>query len=136
MKKIIVGAVLVVGIVSASFASANNWGNSNNKHMGRSNGQCQQMMDQATSDKMVAFKEENKVLFRSMVVKRAEQRAMMHSTSPDPVAAGKIAGELFDIRTALAVKAKAAGVPFGKGMMGGHGKAMGQQGKGNMKNSN
>ena len=131
MKKIIVATVLVVGLVSAGFSSAssNNWANSN-KHNGRGNGQCQQMMDQATSDKMLAFKIENKELFKSMVVKKAEQRAMMRSTVIDPVAAGKIAGELFDIRITLAVKAQEAGVPFGMGMMGGQGKQMGQKGQG------
>ena len=142
MKKIIVATVLVVGLVSAGFSSAssNNSGKSN-KHMGRENGQCQQLMDQATSDKMLAFKVENKDLFKLMVMKKAEQRAMMHSDSVDPVVAGKIAGELFDLRLTLAVKAQEAGVPFNMGKMGGHGKDMGQgkgpgKGQGRMNNNN
>ena len=52
---------------------------------------------------------------------------MLKSTNPDPAAAAKVAGELFDLRAAMREKAAAAGVDK---YMGRFGMGPGQQGMG------
>jgi zinc resistance-associated protein len=84
-----------------------------------------QQMDEATMKARDAFLTETVDLRKSMAQKRAEQRAVMNSTTPDPARAAKIAGELFDLREQLRNKAQAAGLPpgmmMGMGRMGGNG---------------
>ncbi|HID69333.1 MAG TPA: periplasmic heavy metal sensor [Desulfobacterales bacterium] len=106
-------------------------------------------MDEATKAKFETFFNDTQALRKKMVVKRAEKRAYMRSTNPDPAAIGKLAGELFDLRASMRAKAKAAGLGDfigrghgmqncdghgahhgGRGMMKGHGMMM--KGKGMM----
>lgn len=74
-------------------------------------------MDEATKVKFDTFFNDTQSLRKEMVVKRAEKRAYMRSNNPDPVAIGKLAGELFDLRASMHAKAKAAGLDdyIGKG---------------------
>ena len=69
-----------------------------------------QQLDQATQDKIAQFRDDNQDLRKELAMKRAERRALLNSTNPDPAAAAKIAGELFDLQTTLRLKAEAAGV--------------------------
>ncbi len=64
-----------------------------------------------------AFLQDSKELRKSMMVKRAEMRAMMQGTNPDPEKVADLAGEIFDIREQLRAKAVASGLP-GHGFMG------------------
>lgn len=119
MKKYIAALALVAGLTMATAASAN-WGGGGHGY----NGDCywqqmdgpmmqEQMMKQlepATQEKVNKFFKENQPLRKQIVMKQAEKRAIMQSEKPDPQAAALVAGELFDLQTAMHDKAEAAGV--------------------------
>lgn len=103
---------MVAGLIAVGTASANR-GNGNggwNQDCGNQGGMMHQQLDKETQDKISQFRDDNQTLRKEIVMKRAEKRAMMNSTNPDSAAAAKIAGELFDLRAAMKVKAVAAGV--------------------------
>jgi len=60
--------------------------------------------------KIEGFLTETKDLRKQVFVKRAEERALMHSKTPNAEEVAKISGELFDLRASLGEKAKAAGI--------------------------
>lgn len=80
-------------------------------------------MDESTRAKMVEFNKANRDLKKQLVVKQAERRALLNMDSPSPEQAKAIAGEIFDIRSSLSVKAEEAGVPvqLACATMGGYG---------------
>lgn len=67
-------------------------------------------LDAASKVKVDKFYDETKDLRRQMVMKHAEEAALMHGTNPDEAKAAKLAGEIFDLRASIQDKAKAAGV--------------------------
>ncbi|MBA3005872.1 MAG: periplasmic heavy metal sensor [Desulfocapsa sp.] len=113
MKKSLVVAALVVsmGFIGLQQASANR-GMVPGQGMGGSN---YSQLDAASKAKFDKFYNETQDLRKQMVMKRAEERALMHSTNPDSAKAAKLAGEIFDLSAAIQVKAEAAGV---QGLMG------------------
>jgi hypothetical protein len=122
MKKHIVAIALIAGLTMATAASAN-WGRGGR---GGDYGNCPQMqgamvhqLDPAAQEKVTTFFKDNQVLHKQLAMKQAEKHAIMRSEKPDPQAAAKIAGELFDLRTAMHDKAEAAGVSQYLGPMGG-----------------
>ncbi len=137
MKKHIIAIVLVAGLTMAGVASAN-WGRGGQGNGAYGNcpqmqGQMMQNLDPATQEKVDKFLKDNQALHKQIAMKHAEKRAIMSSDKPDPQAAAKVAGELFDLRTTMFDKAQAAGVsayigPMG-GSMGGRGKGAGFGGK-------
>lgn len=82
---------------------------------------CQQL-DEESKKKLDEFHQTTKELRRQMASKRAEYRALMQADNPDPDKAGKLAGELFDLRDEMHAKASEAGIKRGcgqcKGAMG------------------
>jgi hypothetical protein len=64
--------------------------------------------------KIDTFLAETKDIRKQVFVKHAQERALMHSKIPNAEEVAKISGELFDLRTSLHNKAKAAGIerPF------------------------
>lgn len=127
MKKKIIAAVLVSGLAVSSVAMAG-WGRGAGNPGGCYCGQqgYYQQLDPAVQEKLDAFYNDTADLRKQLVMKQAERRALLNSTNPDPAAASKLAGEIFDLRTTLQQKAEAAGVDqyMGPGMMGG-GRGMG-----------
>ncbi|MDD3814271.1 MAG: periplasmic heavy metal sensor [Desulfocapsaceae bacterium] len=113
MKKSLVVAALVVsmGFIGLQQASANR-GMVPGQGMGRTN---YSQLDTASKAKFDKFYNETQDLRKQMVMKRAEERALMHSTNPDSAKAAKLAGEIFDLSAAIQTKAEAAGV---QGLMG------------------
>ena len=93
-----------------------------------------QQLDPAIKEKLDAFFTETQDIRKEIAVKRAEQRAMLRSENPDPATAGKLAGELFDLRTTMHQKAEEAGVTAylgqGKGPRGGRDFGPGNRGMG------
>ncbi len=83
-----------------------------------------------------AFLSETTTLRKNVAEKQAARRALMMGTSPDPDKAAAIAGELFDLREQLRIKARAAGLPAGMmqgmGRMGGCSQMGGNTMKGGM----
>ncbi len=67
-------------------------------------------MDKATKAKYEAFMEDTKLLRKSMVEKRAEKNALMKADNPDAKRVAVLAGELFDLRYEMQLKARAAGL--------------------------
>ncbi len=131
MKKQIIAFALIAGLTMATSASAN-WGRGGQGMMdGEGNcpqmqGQKMQQLDPDTQAKVRQFFKDNQALQKQLVMKMAEKQAIMRTDKPDPQAAAKIAGELFDLQTTLHAKAEVAGVdkylgPMGGGRMGGHG---------------
>lgn len=125
MKKQIIAVVLISGLALATAASAN-WGRGGgrggyNDYCPMVQGQTVQQLDPAVQEKLDKFYLETQDLRKQMVMKQAERRAMMQGQNPDPAAAAKLSGELFDLRTAMQEKAVAAGVDqyVGPRMMGG-----------------
>lgn len=114
MKKVFVVTALVIGLgfFSSQQASAN-WGMNGGAGMGNWNlkgGPCYAQLDAATKVKVDKFYNETTDLRKQIVMKHAEERAVMSSDNPDPAKAAKLAGELFDLRTTMQAKAEAAGV--------------------------
>jgi len=170
MKKQILTTALVAAIAigtAATVASAS-WGqrggggywNNNNQNGGpamqmqnnqapgpRMQMQAQQL-DPAVKEKLDQFFTDTQDLHKQVVTKRAEEMALMRSENPDPGAAGKLAGELFDLRTTIRQKAEEAGVAeylgpqgprggrdFGPGRQGMRGGNKGGRGMNNMQNN-
>lgn len=81
-----------------------------------------QVLDEETTKKFDAFRAETVELRKEMAIKRAEMRALMGAEKPDEERAGKIAGQIFDLRTQLQAKADQIGIEgFGPGFGGGRG---------------
>ena len=143
MKKQLAAIVLIAGLTMATAASAN-WGREQGgggyANCPQMQGQTMQQLDPATQEKVSKFFKDNQALQKQIVMKQAEKRALMNSEKPDPQAAAKVAGELFDLRTAMHDKAEAAGVsqyvgPMGHGK-GGHGPGFGRGGRHGMMGQN
>ena len=134
MKKKIAAIALVLTLATVGMASARGGMGGgygpcyNNSQM---QGQMYQQLDQATQDKMNAFFKDTQDLRKQIMMKQSEKQALLQSANPDPAAASKLSGELFDLRATMQDKAKAAGVdsylggPGRGGMMGGRGMGMG-----------
>ncbi|MCG6931081.1 MAG: periplasmic heavy metal sensor [Desulfofustis sp.] len=75
-------------------------------------------LDPAAQEKLDKFFADTKDLHREIAVKQAERIALIRSGNPDPAAVGKLAGELFDLRTTVREKAEEAGVAEYLGPMG------------------
>ena len=112
MKKQIIAVVMITGLILVGTASAKRgYGNGGcEQYSNNRGGMMYQQLDQATQDKIAQFRDDNQALRKEIVMKRAEKRAMLNSTNPDPAAAAKIAGELFDLRAGMRAKAQEAGV--------------------------
>lgn len=138
MKKQIVAIALVAGLSLATVASAQ-WGRGGGRWHGDGYWDCpmqgqmmqgpmMQQLDPDAKAKVSKFFKDNKDLHKQMAMKRAEKQALMQSEQPDPQAVAKVAGELFDLQTAMHEKAEAAGVSQYLGPRGGRGMGRGMGG--------
>ncbi|MGI9538119.1 MAG: hypothetical protein ACR2PB_13705 [Desulfocapsaceae bacterium] len=159
-KKIMTTALIAAVALGTATATYANWGQRGggywNNNMQGSGPQMQMrnnqapgprmqmqynQVDPAVQEKLDKFFTDTQDIRKEMTVKRAEQRAMLRSDNPDPAVAGKLAGELFDLRTTMHQKAEEAGVTAYLGPMngprggrdfgpGGPGMGRGMKGKG------
>jgi zinc resistance-associated protein len=125
-KKIMIGALAAMVATGAATAAYANWGqrgggywNDNMQGPGPQMQMRYNQVDPAVKEKLDKFFTDTADLRKEMAVKRAEQRALLRSDTPDPAAAGALAGELFDLRTAMHQKAEEAGVTAYIGPMNG-----------------
>lgn len=138
MKKTLIITALVAGIGFFGLQQASaNWGMGGGPGMGHGclkGGPCYSQLDAVAKEKVDKFYNETKDLRKQMVMKHAEERAIMHSENPDPAKAAKLAGEIFDLGTTLESKAEAAGVSdlINCGNCDGPGQGMGPRGGGRM----
>ncbi len=114
MKKALVVAALVVGMGFFGWQQASadrGMGGSHGRGgMGMKGGPAYSQLDTASKAKLDKFYHETQDLRKQMMMKRAEERAVLSATNPDPAMAAKLAGEIFDLKTAIQAKAEAAGV--------------------------
>ena len=125
MKKAIAITALVsiIGLTGLYQASAYmGMGPGDMRSRGGCNGQAMGMhhataqMDEATKAKFDVFFKDTQDLRKSIVIKHAEKRALMLNEEPDAKKVGKLAGELFDLRSSMHAKAKEAGLGDVMGM--------------------
>ncbi len=132
MKKIliIVGLATLFGIAALQQVSARGWGSGGGGGYNCPGyGMNYQQLDQATKEKINAFRAETVELRKQIAMKVAEKQALLSNQSPDPKAVAKVEGELFDLRTEMQNKKAEAGIDsMGMGYRGGYGK----RGGGNM----
>ena len=115
MKKTLVITALatVIGLTGLYQASAYKGygdmkgGGCNGSAMGM---QMPAQIDEATKAKLDVFLQDTQNLRKSIVVKRAQKRALMNSEEPDIKRVGELTGELFDLRVSMRTKAEAAGL--------------------------
>lgn len=116
MKKLIVGSVLLASVISASVSFAGhgngNYGGNHSNYSMNQGQYCGNMMDMQNGA-MIKFHTENPALFKQMIEKKAELKALTIATTPNIERVGKVAGELFDIRTHIQDVATKAGVTLG-----------------------
>lgn len=125
-KKILTTALITAVALGTATATYANWGQRGGGygyHNMQAPGPQMQMqyqqLDPAVKEKLDKFFTDTQDIRKEMAVKRAEQRAMLRSDNPDPAVAGKLAGELFDLRTTMHQKAEEAGVTAYLGPMNG-----------------
>lgn len=124
-KKNIAIATLAAAISIATLTQAYaGWGQrGQGYHSNGMQGPGQQMqytqVDPAVKEKLDKFFTDTQDLRKEMVTKRAEQGALMRGDNPDPAAASKLAGELFDLRMTMRQKAEEANVAAYLGPMNG-----------------
>ncbi len=116
IKRNIAIATLAMGFGLVALTQAHaGWGQRGGGYWGGNMNQAGPQMqfnqvDPAAQEKLDAFFADTEDIRKEIAVKRAERFALMRSENPDPAAASKLAGELFDLRTALNKKALEAGV--------------------------
>lgn len=114
MKKTLAIAIVVTGIGIAGIqqASANRGfgGGGYGPCYNQGPGTAYSQVDPAIQEKLTKFRTETNDLRKQMVMKQAEKMAILRSATPDPAAAAKVEGELYDLRATMQEKAEAAGV--------------------------
>ena len=128
MKKtiLILTAVAITGFSATQVLAGRAHNGSMNGH---GMGYTQNMTDEQVQARQ-AFMKDTTDLRVNLAAKKGEYRALMAGENPNPKEAGKLSGEIANLKNQLREKAVAAGVPFkGHGMDMGHGKGM-EHGKG------
>lgn len=121
MKKTLIAVALAtgLGLIGIQQASANpGYGGHGMGGPCGKQGVGWQQPDKEAKEKIRTFIADNKMLRKEMVVKRSVRQAIMMSEHPDPEAASKIAGELFDLRQTMREKVETAGIAGLVGPMG------------------
>jgi len=107
MKKVLMVAVLAttVGLVGLQQANAGVGDHSGERSHRQSNKQ-----DDVTNAKIEKFQADTKDLHKQIVMKQAEQIALIQNVAPNIEAVRKASEELFDLRISLMEQANAAGL--------------------------
>ena len=79
---------------------------------------CQAQMNTELQKAHEKFLNDTVALRKELAEKNAVMRALMHAGTPDTVKASQVAGELFELREKMRVKAKEAGLPMAMGLGG------------------
>ncbi|PIE59347.1 MAG: hypothetical protein CSA32_04320 [Desulfobulbus propionicus] len=118
-RKIILATILTTGLsLSISQAAFAYHGFEGNRHKG--SGACMtHTMNPAIQKAHERFMGETKQIRKQLAVKRASMRAIMMAGTPDPNKAAQLAGELFDLREQLRIKAREYGLPVHMALGGG-----------------
>lgn len=117
-KKIILAAILTSGLALAITQSALAQPGYQGK---RGGGPCQVQLDPATQKAQEKFLAETVETRKKLMEKKAVMRALINAGSQDTAKVGQLAGEVFELREQLRVKAADSGLPLP--MLMGHGGA-------------
>jgi len=122
MKKALLVTAVVVGIGFIGFQAANaRMGGGGMMGGGPNCGNCPQgqgtatQLTEAEQKALEKFHADTKELRKQIVVKHAELQALQNQTNPDAKKIATLTGELYDLKTTLTDKAKAAGITTGAG---------------------
>ncbi len=134
-KKIVITALIAAVALGTATATFAGWGQRGGGYWNNSMpgpGPRMQMqynqVDPAVQEKLDKFFTDTQDIRKEIAVKQAERMALIRSDNPDPAAAGKLAGEIFDLRTTMHQKAEEAGVTAYLGPMNGRGGRFGGAG--------
>ena len=119
-KKIMMAAILTTGLTfainQAALAQPGKHGDHGPKS--RDNSPCFYQMTPEMQKTREKFLTETTAERKALAQKSAEMRAIMKAGAPDPLKASEVAGELFEIREKLRIKALETGSPLPFLMMG------------------
>jgi zinc resistance-associated protein len=119
-KKLMMAAILTSGLTfaisQAALAQPAKHGDRDSKYKGDT--PCFAQVTPEMEKAREKFLAETTVERKALAQKNAEMRAIMKAGTPDPVKASEVAGELFELREKLRVKAKEAGFPLPMLLMG------------------
>lgn len=120
-KKIVLAAILTSGLALAITQSAIAQPGYKGYH-----GQqpCQMQMDPVAQKARDKFLNETVETRKQLAEKNAVMQSLMHAGTPDTAKASQIAGELFELRETLRLKAQETGLPLPMLMMGQGGKGV------------
>ncbi len=122
-KKIILATILTSGIALAITQSALSQPANPSHHGNKGMAPCQYQTDTVAQKARDKFLAETVDLRKQLAEKKAVMRAVLNAGTPDTVKASQVAGELFDLREKLRIKAQETGLPLQMLMMG-HGCSM------------
>ena len=126
-KKIMLAAILTSGLALAISQSA--LAAQPAAQGGKGTYPCQYQMDPAMQKTRDKFLAETVDLRKQVAEKHAVMRAQMNAGTPDTAKVSQLAGELFELREKLRIKAQETGLPMPMLMMG-QGDMGGMSGKG------
>ena len=106
---LVVAVIVSLGLVSVHSADARGWGKGQGGY-GCSNYTQSDQLDEKTIAARDKFRQENQEIFKQLVIKKAELRAVFSQENPDSGKAAALSGELFELRNALHKKAEEAGL--------------------------
>jgi zinc resistance-associated protein len=115
-KKIMLAAILTSGLALAISQSA--LAAQPNVQGAKGTYPCQYQMDPATQKIRDKFLAETVDMRKQVAEKHAVMRAQMNAGTPDTAKVSQLAGELFELREKLRVKAQETGLPMPMLMMG------------------
>ncbi|MBM9537145.1 hypothetical protein [Desulfobulbus alkaliphilus] len=118
-KKIVLAAILTSGLALAITQSAIAQPGFQGQ---RGQHPCLMQMDPVAQKARDRFLDETMETRKQLAEKNAVMRALMNAGTPDTAQASQIAGELFELRETLRLKAQETGLPLHMLMMGQGGK--------------
>jgi len=117
-KKIMLATILTTGLALAISQSALAQPAAPNLKEKSGTPPCEYQMDAATQKAHDKFLSETVAIRKEMVEKNAALRVLLNAGTPDTAKASQLAGELFELREKLRVKAQETGLPMPMLMMG------------------
>ncbi|MGE4560393.1 MAG: hypothetical protein AB7E77_09340 [Desulfobulbus sp.] len=120
-KKIMMAAILTSGLTLAISQAVMAQPAKNGGHGpqgGKVDNLCQYQMNSEFQKARDKFLTETVAERKALAQKRAEMRAIMKAGTPDTVKASEVAGELFDLREKLRLKAQESNIPLPMLLMG------------------
>lgn len=108
---LVVAVIVSLGLISVQSADARGWAKGQGGGYACSNYDQSGEVDEKIIEARNKFRQENQEIFKQLVTKKAELRAVFSQENPDSDKAAQLSGEVFELRNALHKKADEAGLP-------------------------